>query len=301
MEPTEPALATLLEPARKGDAEALETLVAFARQGHREALEGLVAAIQDPIYRLALRMLYHPSDAADATQEILVRVVTHLGTLANPRVFRTWVYRIAVNTLLTTRRRRAEERSVTFEQCELEAQAASATPRPGEATGPEHRALLTEVRLACLHGLLLCLDRDHRIAFLLGELFQLSGDEAADILSVSPEAYRQRLARSRDRLLGFLRRNCGLARPENPCQCEAQLPLAVKAGWVRPGRLRFAGHPVREGASAELPHEVDAAAVDELGRLVALYREQPRFAAPDHLIARLRTTLTSQPPPCVAP
>ena len=48
----------------------METLVNLAKNGDREALETLVKSIQDRIYRLALKMLYKPSDAEDVTQEI---------------------------------------------------------------------------------------------------------------------------------------------------------------------------------------------------------------------------------------
>jgi len=54
----------------------LDQLVEQAREGNEEALEAVVRAIQDRIYNLALRMLWHPSDAEDATQEILLKVIT---------------------------------------------------------------------------------------------------------------------------------------------------------------------------------------------------------------------------------
>jgi len=46
---------------------ALEVLVQQAKEGDKDALEELVRRIQDRIYGLALRMLYHPADAEDAT------------------------------------------------------------------------------------------------------------------------------------------------------------------------------------------------------------------------------------------
>lgn len=50
-----------------------------AVDGDRAALEHVCRELQDPLYRLALRMFTRPEDAADATQEALVRIVTHLG------------------------------------------------------------------------------------------------------------------------------------------------------------------------------------------------------------------------------
>src|SRR5688572_27185757 len=102
-------MATGPDPApdtqQSGD-DGLDALVERAKAGDREALEAVVAAIQDRVYNLAIRMLWHPADAEDATQEILVRVVTHLGGFRGESAFTTWVYRVAVNYLLTTRKRR---------------------------------------------------------------------------------------------------------------------------------------------------------------------------------------------------
>src|SRR5437868_13590781 len=80
--------------------EPLEHLVVLARNGDADALERLVRAVHDRIYRLALRMTARPTDAEDATQEILIRVVTRLASYRGEAAFTTWVHRIAVNHLL---------------------------------------------------------------------------------------------------------------------------------------------------------------------------------------------------------
>ena len=50
--------------------------VSAARQGDRAALASLVRSLQRPVYGLAMRMLAHPADAEDATQEILIKIIT---------------------------------------------------------------------------------------------------------------------------------------------------------------------------------------------------------------------------------
>ena len=94
----------------------LESLARRAREGDREALESLVSAIQGRVYGLALRMLWHPEDARDAAQEILLRIVTRLSTFRGASSFSTWAYRVAANHLLTARKSRLEERSYTFQR-----------------------------------------------------------------------------------------------------------------------------------------------------------------------------------------
>ena len=95
--------------------ESLESLVQKATNGDQNALEEVVKGVQDRIYGLALRMLWHPSDAEDATQEILIKVITNLNSFRGESAFTTWVYRVASNHLITTRKRRAEHDDVTFD------------------------------------------------------------------------------------------------------------------------------------------------------------------------------------------
>ena len=53
-----------------------QNLVLRARSGDRQALEDLVERHQAWIYNIAVRMLHHPQDAEDVTQEILIKVLT---------------------------------------------------------------------------------------------------------------------------------------------------------------------------------------------------------------------------------
>src|SRR5438445_11408715 len=92
-----------------------EANVKRAQQGDQAALEELIEQIQAKVYGLALRMLWHPEDAKDATQEILLRIVTHLGSFRRESSFQTWVYRIAANHLLGWRKSRLEAQGFTFE------------------------------------------------------------------------------------------------------------------------------------------------------------------------------------------
>ena len=70
----------------------LEWLVEAAIEGDKKALEDVILKIQDKIYGLALRMLYNPSDAEDAAQEILLKIITHLSTFRGESAFTTWIY-----------------------------------------------------------------------------------------------------------------------------------------------------------------------------------------------------------------
>jgi len=154
-------------------------LVARACAGDREALEDLVRRHQGWIYNIALRMLYHPQDAEDATQEILIKAVTQLSSFEGRSSFRTWLYRIVVNHVLNMRRGRIEHEILGFPAY---GEALDATPDlelPDPSTTPvEVRLLVTEVMISCVSGMLLCLDREQRLTYILGDIFGVRYVEA---------------------------------------------------------------------------------------------------------------------------
>jgi RNA polymerase sigma factor (sigma-70 family) len=89
-------------------------LVVQAQGGNREALEQLITRHQAWIYNIVVRMVYLPQDAEDATQEILVKLITKLSTFSGMSSLRTWLYRIVVNHVLNMKRGRADEAGWTF-------------------------------------------------------------------------------------------------------------------------------------------------------------------------------------------
>jgi hypothetical protein len=91
-----------------------EELVPRAQAGDKDALDKLVRRHQPWVFNIAIRMLWHREVAEDATQEILIKVVTKLSTFRGQSQFRTWLYRIAVNHLLNVRKSAAEEVTTTF-------------------------------------------------------------------------------------------------------------------------------------------------------------------------------------------
>jgi RNA polymerase sigma factor (sigma-70 family) len=253
-----------------------ERLVRRAADGDRDALEAVVRAVQDDVYRLARRMLWHPADAEDATQEILVRLVTRLDAFRGEAAFGTWAYRVAVNHLLTTRRRRAERAALSFEA--FGEDLAHGLDRSYAAPGVDDAVLEEEVKVGCTQAMLLCLDRGHRAAFIVGEVFGLPSDEAAWILDLTPAAYRKRLSRARERVRSFMEGHCGLVRASNPCRCRRRIGTAIATERVDPANLLFArAGAVRRGI----------AEMEGLHASAAVLRSHPETRAPDALVRRV--------------
>jgi RNA polymerase sigma factor (sigma-70 family) len=264
----------------------LEALAVRAKAGDRGALEALVAAIRHDVYNLAVRMLWHPDDAEDATQEILLRIVTKLATFRGDSAFRTWSFRVATNHLLNVRRSRAEREALTFERFGKDVETGLSDPAAGPADDPQQALLVEEVKLGCTTAMLLCLSREERLAYILGDIFELQSEEAARALGIRPPAFRKRLSRARDRLRAFMRAHCGLVNPSAACSCERRLAPAVARRRVDRDRPLFAGVP-HDDAIATI-REVEA-----LHDIADVFRRHPRYAAPDRLVEGVRRVLDS--------
>jgi RNA polymerase sigma factor (sigma-70 family) len=266
-------------------------LVALAKGGDRDALEGLVRRHQRWIYNIAVRMLYHPHDAQDATQEILIKALTRLSSFEGRGSFRTWLYRIVVNHVLNMKRGRRETAEMTF-SCYghgLDSTLDLDLPDP-RGVPADIRLLVDEARIGCTSGLLLCLDREQRVIYILGEIFGVTDTVGADLLAISPDTFRQRLTRARRDLHNFMNDKCGLVNPSNPCRCAKKTRGFMQAGYVDPENLLFARERVRqvnEVATAK------AAALTTLDRQCGeVFRQHPFYESPD-LVRSLRRLLAS--------
>ena len=263
-------------------------LVSRAVDGDKAALEAVVRLLQDPLYRLALRMTWRPADAEDATQEILIRVVTRLASWRGEAQLLTWAYRIGVNYLLNLRRktpREAQQLSFDEFRADLADGLADADHR-----GPEAAVLAEEVRLSCTQSMLQCLERGERVAIVLSDIFELSSADAAWILETSPAAYRKRLQRARNRIRAFMESTCGLVNSEAFCRCARRVPKAIATGRVDQRAPSFTVHPVSPSGRGV------AQAADQLHRLhdaAAVLRAHPDYAAPhakvDAIVALLQS------------
>jgi RNA polymerase sigma factor (sigma-70 family) len=283
-EPTDPTY----DPVNASD----ETLVQRATNGDSSALRDLLSRHQTWVYNLAFYMLHSRPDAEDATQEILVKIATSLASFRGVSSFRTWAKRVAVNHVLDFRRSRPEQ-VVTGFGCYSEYldKAVDVDVYAERGHGPETTLLVDEARISCVMGMLLCLDREQRIVFLLGEILDTNDVIGAELLGTTRANFRQKLHRAREQLTQFMNGRCGLVDAGNPCRCARKTSAFVRDGIVDPGNIRFA-----RGHLAQLT--VDAQRCDrELATLLTDAHEQlrrlyPLFAAPD-VTERLAALLNS--------
>ncbi len=259
----------------------LRRLASAAAAGDSAALERVVASVHDDVYRLALRMLWHPQDAEDAMQEALIRIMTRIGSYRGEAAFRTWAYRVAANHILNWRKSRAEQENLNFRRFADELHEDLEDPDPAT---PDGDVLAQEVKLGCTLGMLLCLDRDHRLAYVLSDVFDVPSEDGAFICDVSPATFRKRASRARSQLREFVNVNCGLVEKSARCRCDRRVAAAVRIGRVRPDDLQFA-----QGVDA------DAAVGDmeQLHDLASLMRNHPDYEARETVMHTIRGVIES--------
>lgn len=262
-----------------------------AKAGHLPALDRLLRRHQPWIFNLALRMVWRREVAEDATQEILLKAVTHLGTFEGRSKFSTWLYRIAVNHLLNVRQSEMEEKRMTFVDLGRSLDDCEDSELPDESLLPiGHGLLVEEAKLGCITAMLMCLDRRQRLAFVLGEIFGVTSEEGGEIMAVSAENFRQLLGRARRDLYQFMQHKCGLVNAANPCRCTKKAGAFIRHGWLDPKRRQFTAARLAAVHEAA-PHRLDE--LESMQRAHAeLYRAAPLTNAPE-ILERIRATFAS--------
>ncbi len=257
----------------------LEYHVRQAKDGNKHSLEAVVESIQGKIYGLALRMLGNEEDAEDESQEILIKVITHLSDFREESAFSSWTYRVACNHLLTIRKRKNEREGVTFDFLESMMLGDVDKTYPLTASGPEQDLLAEEARLDCMQAILACLDSKTRMTYILGDIFGLTSEEGAYIFDVAPATFRKRLSRGRNRIGEFMMKHCGLVNENNACTCQRQagkkLAFIAANPAARPVVKRDGVVKGRAEALAQLKE------LSEIDRAAAMFRRYPEYQSPE--------------------
>jgi hypothetical protein len=163
---------------------------------------------------------------------------------------------------------------------------------PDEKALPlDGRLLVEEVRSSCMQGMLLCLDREQRLAFILGALFHVSDRVGAEILELTRENFRQRLSRARAQLHNFMEGKCGLMDQGNPCSCRGKTKALLDSGYVNPANLLFNKAKSRSVAET-IPSRLARFNDFYDAKCLRLFRAQP-FAQPDDFAASLKRVVES--------
>jgi RNA polymerase sigma-70 factor (ECF subfamily) len=167
-------------------------------RANRDEFERMVTAYERRIYNVALRLAGNSDDAADLTQETFLRAFRAWGKFRGDSATYTWLYRILVNLNKDRIGREVRRRD---RETSLETGGAESGPIVIEDSGD------TPIREAERHearGVLAEAIRDlpdgYRECVVLRDVEGLSYDEIAQVMEITVEAVRSRLARARQQL-----------------------------------------------------------------------------------------------------
>lgn len=216
----------------------LQDLIQRASTGDKLSLETVLLSVQDLVFNLSLRMLGSFPDAEDASQDILLKVMTHLSSFKGESLFSTWVFRIAMNHLKNYKKHMFAQYPLSFEFYGNDIRNARTEEIPDLTQNVEQAILEEELKLSCTNVMLQCLDTESRCIFILGTMFRVDSRIAGDILGITPEAYRQRLSRIRKKMADFLTEYCG-EYGKGTCHCADRINYAIQNHRIHPKQLNF--------------------------------------------------------------
>lgn len=171
-------------------------LVAGLQVGDPEAFDRAYARYRAPVFGFLLRLCQDRPLAEDLLQETWLRAARAARTLAPDSRLKPWLFRIAYNLFVSHRR---------WSALNLARLGTLRLLSPGEA---DHRtpyeAQATDDLQRRLEAALAELKDEHREVLLLVAVEGMEPQEAAEVLTVSAPALRQRLKRARDALAAAL-------------------------------------------------------------------------------------------------
>jgi RNA polymerase sigma factor (sigma-70 family) len=221
-------------PSNQTDAALIQEIL----EGKKSALNQLIERHQPFIYNIAWKMTASVADAEDLTQEALIKIISSLSAFKQESAFQTWAYRIVRNHFLNDQKKPASMFASSFEDLGHRLDAAPNV----ELTLEEQKIKqeeIREVRLQCLSGMLLCLTKEQRLIYIIGDIFGADHNVGSEIMEISKDNYRMKLSKARKDLYNFMQNKCGLVNKANPCRCHKKVTFATENGMVDAKNLLF--------------------------------------------------------------
>ena len=195
-------------PTRKTVADEDTELIRAEIAGQPHAFPDLVRRYEQKLYSFARRMCRSDSDAEDLVQETFLNVHRFLADFRFETKFKNWLYRVAVNTAITKRRRSkfAPAPDLSLEDIGRQEGADATGDVPDWARMPLEQVLNGEL-LETLNRAIRSLPEKYRVVVVLRDVEEFSTEETAHILNLTPANVKVRLHRGRmflkDKLTGY--------------------------------------------------------------------------------------------------
>jgi RNA polymerase sigma-70 factor (ECF subfamily) len=161
-----------------------------ACRGDSAAFGRLVRKYQDRLVGALNHVCGSHDEAEDVAQEAFVQAYVKLSSFAGDSQFYTWLYRIAVNSAISRRRKRREETSVDRTR-------ETTGDEPHDGTEQAEDRLLREERAVLVQRALARLSDEHRTILVLREIENCDYEQIAQVFEIPVGTVRSRLHRAR--------------------------------------------------------------------------------------------------------
>jgi RNA polymerase sigma-70 factor, ECF subfamily len=180
-----------------------QRLIADCLQGRTAAFGELVRRYQDRLYNTVHRLVDNAEDAQDVVQDAFLNAYQSLASFKGDSQFFTWLYRIAVNTAISLKRKRRVVYSI---RAGRGSEGGDEPIDPSDLSRPEHGLERSEVERR-VQDALNRLSPEHRTVLVLKDMDGQKYEDMAEILGVPIGTIRSRLHRARLELREILERD----------------------------------------------------------------------------------------------
>jgi RNA polymerase sigma-70 factor (ECF subfamily) len=175
----------------------IEQAVALLRRGDQAALEQALGLLQNTVFSFSMRVCGQREDAEDTMQEVLLKSVPYLPKFDSPKALVVWLYKVAKNRCLMSRRKSkfAPAQELSLEELMPDRKELEQLSADGRIN-PEAYAIHSE-NASQLREAIQRLPAQYRIVLVLRDMEGLTDDEVAEITGLRPGTVRVRLHRAR--------------------------------------------------------------------------------------------------------
>lgn len=174
----------------------IEQAVALLQRGDDQALERALALLQNTVFSFSMRVCGHREDAEDTMQEVLAKSIPYLPKFDSPKAVLVWLYKVAKNRCLMSRRRSKFAPKQELSLDELMPDRKELEQLSAEGINPESFAIRSE-EAARLRDAIQKLPPQYRIVLVLRDMEGLTDEEVSEIIGLRAGTVRVRLHRAR--------------------------------------------------------------------------------------------------------
>lgn len=175
----------------------IEEAVRLLARKDSQSLEEALELLQNTVFSFSMKVCGQREDAEDTMQEVLVKSIPYLPRFDSPRALLVWLYRVAKNRCLMSRRRSkfAPKSDLSLDQLMPDALERELLAKAGPPS-PESQAIRSQ-QARRLRDAVQALPPEYRIILVLRDMEGLTDDEVAEITGLKPGNVRVRLHRAR--------------------------------------------------------------------------------------------------------